>query len=772
MSGPAHHAPLVPLEYRGAGEAEGPLLVVDGVEDVGFDESRTVRLASGEVRRGLVLEVHRDLAVIQVLQGTAGIDPNTVTVAFEGRPLEIPVGEGWLGRVWNGMGEAIDGGPPMIGATTRPVAGSPINPTARDVPHDPILTGISVIDALTTLVRGQKLPMFSSAGLPHLELAAQIAAQANVAGEPFKVVVVAMGLTHADAATMRDALETRTEAGDLALFLDLADDPVVQRVVAPRVALTVAEYLAFDRGHHVLVLLADMTSYCEAVREVSAARGEIPGRRAYPGYLYSDLASLYERCGRLRGCAGSVTQVPVLTMPAGDITHPVPDLTGYITEGQIVLSPEVHGQGIYPPVDVLGSLSRLMRKGAGEGRTRADHPAIAAQLVAALSRSRDVRDLAELIGVAALSETDQRYLAFADAFTSVLVDQHADESRLSTTPLPVPGVWHPSCLDANSRWSRSPTSPPTTHRARWTATPPQDVPAAEGTTRRQRPWPTMDHGTVVAEPVPPGRAGRLWLRRRLASTRRSVALLDRKRQLLLHELGQLAAARNETRQRWVSSCTEAERWGMRATALGGVDDVRVPPLRLRPRRGRRTMAQYHGVWHPDEPRCSLPVLSPAGGAAANAAVAPAAASYRKALEAAVARGDGRLVALAQRRATGHRATPAGDRTPPSAWARRHTASPGPASRRTRTRRKGSNTVGWEHRREQTFGPAGRQSIDDRRAVRTMRWRFRHFSQSDGMVLPPISHTGSLGGDAQRLRTLQRGHRPLQLPYGGTDAGGS
>jgi V/A-type H+-transporting ATPase subunit B len=422
-------APRVPVEYLGAGQAEGPLLVVEGVEDVGFDELCAVRLPSGEIRHGLVLEVHRGVAIVEVLQGTSGIDPARVSVAFEGHPLEIPVGEGWLGRVWNGMGEPLDGGPPMLGQLRRPVAGAPLNPTARDVPRDPILTGLSVIDALTTLVRGQKLPIFSSAGLPHLELASQIAAQASVASEPFKIVVVAMGLTHVDAAAMRDVLETRASAGDLALFLDLADDPVVQRVLAPRVALTVAEYLAFDCDQHVLVILADMTSYCEAVREVSAARGEIPGRRAYPGYLYSDLASLYERCGRIQGRKGSVTQVPVLTMPAGDITHPVPDLTGYITEGQIVLSRELHSQGIYPPVDVLGSLSRLMRKGVGRGRTRADHANVAAQLVSALARSREVRDLAELIGVAGLTDTDRCYLSFAEAFDAVLIDQQRDEAR-------------------------------------------------------------------------------------------------------------------------------------------------------------------------------------------------------------------------------------------------------------------------------------------------------------------------------------------------------
>jgi V/A-type H+-transporting ATPase subunit B len=424
-----NNLPGVPLEHLGASQAEGPLLVVEGIEGIGFDELCTVRLASGEVRHGLVLEVRRDVAVIEVFEGTAGIDPAAVSVAFEGRPLEIPLDDGWLGRVWNGMGEPLDGGPPILGSLRRSVAGSPMNPMARDVPKDPILTGVSVIDALTTLVRGQKLPVFSSAGLPHLELAAQIAAQASVAGEPFKIIVVAMGLTHADAATMRDALETRASSGDLALFLNFADDPVVQRVLAPRVALTVAEYLAFDRDQHVLVVLADMTSYCEAVREVSAARGEIPGRRAYPGYLYSDLASLYERCGRVHGRVGSLTQVPVLTMPAGDITHPVPDLTGYITEGQIVLSAELHDQGIYPPVDALSSLSRLMRKGAGEGRTRADHLDIAAQLVSALARSRDVRDLADLIGAAALTETDRRYLALADAFNAVLINQGTDESR-------------------------------------------------------------------------------------------------------------------------------------------------------------------------------------------------------------------------------------------------------------------------------------------------------------------------------------------------------
>lgn len=419
-----------PVERDGARSVLGPLLVIGDVAGaVGWDELVTIALPSGERRRGLVLEVHRDVAIVQVLEGTAGIDPANVKTTLEGKPLEIPVGEGWLGRVWNGMGEPLDGGPPMLGNEHRSVSGAPINPVSRDVPRDPIFTGISVIDGVATLVRGQKLPIFSSAGLPHLELAAQLAAQANAGGEPLKVVVATLGLTHADASAVRDILESRTAAGDLALFLDTADDPVVQRMLAPRIALTVAEYLAFDRGLHVLVVLADMTSYCEALREVSAARGETPGRRAYPGYLYSDLASIYERCGRIHGRAGSLTLVPVLTMPAGDITHPVPDLTGYITEGQIVLSNAIHAENTYPPVDVLASLSRLMRKGTGEGRTRGDHPRVAAQLLAAIARAREARELADLIGESALTETDRSYLKCAQRFNELILRQGMDEAR-------------------------------------------------------------------------------------------------------------------------------------------------------------------------------------------------------------------------------------------------------------------------------------------------------------------------------------------------------
>jgi len=407
----------------------GPLVIMQGVAGVGWDEFATIRLPSGQQRHGLVLEVDRDLAVVQVLEGTSGMKPSATRILFSGSPLRIPVGPQWLGRVCNGLGEPADGGPPVLAPDVAPVSGFPINPAYREPPTDPVLTGVSAIDALTTLVRGQKLPIFSVPGLPHLELAAQIAAQASAGSEPFSVVFAAMGLTHPDAAAVREALEERSAAGELVLLLNLADAPPIERLLTPRLALTIAEHLAFSLGRHVLVVMADITSYCEALREVSSARGELPGRRAYPGYLYSDLASLYERCGRIRGTQGSVTLIPVLTMPAGDITHPVPDLTGYITEGQVVLSGETHARGIYPPVDALSSLSRLMRHGAGPGRTRSDHLDAAAQMLAALARARHARELAELVGELALSATDRRYLEFEGAFEHVLVDQGQTENR-------------------------------------------------------------------------------------------------------------------------------------------------------------------------------------------------------------------------------------------------------------------------------------------------------------------------------------------------------
>ncbi len=416
-------------EYTDVTELRGPLLVVRGVQEVGWDEFAAIRTGAGETRHGLVLEADRDLAVVQVLEGTEGMTPVATRVAFSGSPLRIPVSADWLGRVCNGRGEPLDGGPPVTGDATAPVAGFPLNPVFRDPPAEPVLTGISVIDALTTLVRGQKLPVFSIAGLPHLELAGQLAAQASAGGEPFSVVFAAMGLTHADAASVRAVLGERSAAGELVLLLNLADAPVIERILTPRIALTVAEHLAFTVGRHVLVVMADMTSYCEALREVSAARGEIPARRAYPGYLYSDLASLYERCGRIRDVPGSVTLVPVLTMPAGDITHPVPDLTGYITEGQVVLSGDLYARGVYPPVDALASLSRLMRHGAGPGRTRADHLDVAAQSLAALAAARRARELAELIGSAALSVTDRRYQEFERAFEREFMQQGNGENR-------------------------------------------------------------------------------------------------------------------------------------------------------------------------------------------------------------------------------------------------------------------------------------------------------------------------------------------------------
>jgi len=421
-------------EYTGIAELRGPLLVVRGVDGVGWDEFADILIENGQTRHGLVLEADRDLAVVQVLEGTEGMRTTATRVAFSGSPLRIPVGTGWLGRVCDGRGDPLDGGPPVTGEIIMPVAGAPVNPVLREPPADPVLTGISVIDALTTVVRGQKLPVFSVAGLPHLELAAQLAAQASAGGEPFCVVFAAMGLTHADAAAVRAVLGERSAAGELVLLLNLADDPVIERILTPRLALTVAEQLAFTLGRHVLVVMADMTSYCEALREVSAARGEVPARRAYPGYLYSDLASLYERCGRIRGRPGSVTVVPVLTMPAGDITHPVPDLTGYITEGQIVLSPEIHARGVYPPVDALSSLSRLMRHGAGPGRTRDDHLDVAAQILSALADARQARELAELVGNAALTPLDQQHLRLEAAFEAQLENQgHAEKRDLEET---------------------------------------------------------------------------------------------------------------------------------------------------------------------------------------------------------------------------------------------------------------------------------------------------------------------------------------------------
>jgi V/A-type H+-transporting ATPase subunit B len=420
---------LAPIEQTAVSAIRGPLVVVEVQEGVGWDEVVEIRDGNGGSRQGVVLEVSRGTAVVEVYEGTAGLTRGEVSVVFCGSPMRSPVGDGWLGRMCSGNGEPLDGGPPILADAEHDVAGRPINPAARATPSDPILTGISAIDGLATLVRGQKLPIFSVGGLPHLELAAQVAAQASAGDEPFAIVFAAMGITNADAAMVRDVLEERAAGGDLCLFLNTADDPLVERILTPRLALTVAEHLAFERGRHVLVVMADMTSYCEAVREVSAARGEIPGRRGYPGYLYSDLASLYERAGRIHGRPGSLTQLPVLTMPAGDIAHPVPDLTGYITEGQLVLSQDLHVRGIYPPFDPLRSLSRLMRLGAGPGRTRDDHLELSAQLYALVSLARRAADLAEIVGLDALGPIERAHLRFAEAFEQRLVRQGLGEQR-------------------------------------------------------------------------------------------------------------------------------------------------------------------------------------------------------------------------------------------------------------------------------------------------------------------------------------------------------
>ena len=417
------------VSHRDVRELRGPLMVVGDADGVGWDEFAGVDVEGGPERHALVLEVNGDQALLQVLEGTDGMRLGGISVRFQGRPLHIPVGPEWLGRVCNGRGEPLDGGPPVTADTVEPVGGWPLNPVYRIPPKEAVITGISAIDALTTLVRGQKLPIFSVAGLPHLTLATQIAAQSRTGGRNFRVVFAAMGMTRADIAYIRDRLEERSAAGELVLLLNAADDPVIERILTPRIALSIAEHLAYEEGSDVLVVMSDMTSYAEAVREVSAARKEIPARRGYPGYLYSDLATLYERCGRVQGREGSVTIVPVLTMPSGDMTHPVPDLTGYITEGQIVLSPDISARDIYPPVDVLSSLSRLMRSGAGKGRTREDHLDVAAQVLAAMARARQASELAELVGEDALGEADRAYIAFRSAVEEKLLNQGVDEYR-------------------------------------------------------------------------------------------------------------------------------------------------------------------------------------------------------------------------------------------------------------------------------------------------------------------------------------------------------
>ncbi len=418
-------------EYTRVREIKGPLLIVEGVSNVAYDEIVEVELASGEKRRGRVLDVQRGVAVVQVFEGTTGITTTGTKVRFLGRPLEIPVSEDMLGRIFNGLGEPIDNGPPIVAEDERDVNGAPLNPSERAYPEDFIQTGVSAIDGMNTLVRGQKLPIFSGSGLPHNVLAAQIARQATVRGEEeeFAVVFAAIGIKYDDFIFFKKFFEETGALNRVAMFVNLADEPAMIRLVTPRAALTLAEYLAYERDMHVLVILTDMTNYAEALREISAAREEVPGRQGYPGYLYSDLASIYERAGRVKGKNGSITQMPILTMPNDDITHPIPDLTGYITEGQIVLSRELYNRGIYPPINVLMSLSRLMKEGIGPGKTREDHADVSNQLYAAYSRGVELRSLAAVVGEESLSPVDRKYLEFADLFEKKFLKQGERENR-------------------------------------------------------------------------------------------------------------------------------------------------------------------------------------------------------------------------------------------------------------------------------------------------------------------------------------------------------
>lgn len=429
-------SPKVAKEYVGVASIRGPLLVVENATDVGYDDMVAILGPEGDRRIGRVLSVSREAAVVEVFQGTSGLTIPTTTIRFLGRPLTVPVSLEMLGRVFDGLGRPIDGGPEPLARERRDINGSPINPSARVYPSEFIQTGISAIDGMNTLVRGQKLPIFSGSGMPHDMLAAQIAAQARIARrEDFCIVFAAMGVVRDVAAFFQRRFEESGALENSVLFLNLAEDPSTERIATPRMALTVAEYLAFEEGKHVLVILTDMTNYAEALREISSAREEVPTRKGFPGYLYSDLASIYERTGRIEGAKGSITQLPILTMPNDDITHPVPDLTGYITEGQIVLSRELNIRNIYPPIDVLPSLSRLMKDGIGEGHTRADHPDIASQMYAAYARVKEVRSLASVVGEEELSEVDRSYLRFGEEFETTFVGQGNTENRDIVTTL-------------------------------------------------------------------------------------------------------------------------------------------------------------------------------------------------------------------------------------------------------------------------------------------------------------------------------------------------
>ncbi len=418
-------------EYSSIKEAAGPLLVVEGVGDALYDEIVEIELQDGSKRRGKVLETREDCAIVQIFEDIAGMNLQKSKVKFLGRTMKLGVSSDFLGRIFDGSGKPRDGGPEIVPEKYLDVNGLPMNPYAREYPTDFIQTGISAIDGLNTLVRGQKLPIFSLSGLPHSLLAAQTARQARVLGEKeeFSVVFGAMGITFDEAEFFVQSLKETGALLRSVVFLNYASDPTIERITLTRLCLTCAEFLAFEKGMHVLVILTDTTNYCEALREISAARKEIPGRRGYPGYLYTDLATIYERAGRIKEKKGSVTMMPILTMPEDDITHPIPDLTGYITEGQIVLSRDLHNRGIYPPIDVLPSLSRLKDKGIGPGKTREDHPGLLNQLFAFYARGKEVRELALILGESALSELDRKYLQFADLFEKNFVTQTVSENR-------------------------------------------------------------------------------------------------------------------------------------------------------------------------------------------------------------------------------------------------------------------------------------------------------------------------------------------------------
>lgn len=419
------------IEYTSVSSIAGPLMIVEGIKGVAYGEIVSITCPDGEKRTGQVLEAREDVAVVQVFEGTTALNTNETRVRFTGETAKIGVSTEMLGRIFNGAGKPIDGDPDVIPEKKLDINGYPLNPVSRQSPNDFVQTGISTIDGTNTLVRGQKLPIFSGSGLPHNLLAAQIARQAKVKGEgeQFAVVFAAMGITAEEANFFMDEFKRTGALEKAVVYINLADDPAIERILTPRIALTTAEYLAYEKGMHVLVILTDITNYCEALREIAAARNEVPGRRGYPGYMYTDLATLYERAGRVKGRDGTVTQIPILTMPHDDITHPIPDLTGYITEGQIVLSRELNRKGIYPPVDVLPSLSRLAGNGQGEGKTREDHSKVISQIYAAYAEGRGLRDLVAVVGEEALTERDRAYLRLADEFEKKFVQQGKDEDR-------------------------------------------------------------------------------------------------------------------------------------------------------------------------------------------------------------------------------------------------------------------------------------------------------------------------------------------------------